>query len=162
MKKYDIVSLTNEEPYKSYGIKRNTRGVVLECGCDYLSVLFFNPDNDGDYLIAKISVKDVITPDEKLPRVIIDELNAKLSDLKFSGKTRFKPSSIKAYDQVELCVEKPEYAEQGIHKGAVGCVMDDKAVHDYIEVDFSYVDENGEYSGDCIGVRISDLKKVKD
>ena len=48
----------------------------------------------------------------------------------------FKPKLIKEYDMVELTVEKERYSECGIHKGAIGCVMDDKAVRDDIEVDF--------------------------
>ena len=48
----------------------------------------------------------------------------------------FKPKLIKAYDMVELTVEKERYSECGIHKGGIGCVMDDKAVRDDIEVDF--------------------------
>ncbi len=35
----------------------------------------------------------------------------------------FKPKLIKAYDMVELTVEKERYSECGIHKGAIGCVM---------------------------------------
>ena len=42
------------------------------------------------------------------------------------------------YDIVELSVEKERYTQDGIHKGAIGCVMDSNAVDDYILVDFSW------------------------
>ena len=39
--------------------------------------------------------------------------------------------------------------------------MDNKAVQNYIEVDFSGIDENGNFYGDCISVKIDDLKVIK-
>lgn len=68
---------------------------------------------------------------------------------------------IKSYDMVELLVEDEKYTRYGIHKGDRGCVMDDNAVQDYIEVDFSGIDENGNYYGDCISVKINDLKVIE-
>lgn len=62
---------------------------------------------------------------------------------------------------VELIVEDNKYAKYGIHKGDIGCVMDNKAVQNYIEVDFSGVDENGKYYGECISVKLDDLKLLK-
>lgn len=73
----------------------------------------------------------------------------------------FKPKLIKAYDMVELTVEKERYSECGIHKGAIGCVMDDKAVRGDIEVDFSWIDEDGNYCGECLSANINDLRVVK-
>ena len=67
---------------------------------------------------------------------------------------------INDYDIVELSVEKERYTQDGIHKGAIGCVMDSNAVDDYILVDFSWVDENGNYFGDCISVKIDELKVI--
>ena len=49
----------------------------------------------------------------------------------------------------------------GIHKGDRGCVMEDNAVQNYVEVDFSGIDENGELYGDCISVKIDDLKVIQ-
>ncbi len=72
--------------------------------------------------------------------------------------TFFKKKKFKEYDLVELIVEDERYAKEGIHKGDKGCVMDDNAVQGYILVDFSGIDENGQYYGDCISVKIEDLK----
>ena len=42
-----------------------------------------------------------------------------------------------------------------------GCVMDNKVVQNCIEVDFSGIDENGNFYGDCIAVNIKDLKIIE-
>lgn len=67
---------------------------------------------------------------------------------------------IKEYDMVELVVEDAKYSKFGIHKGGRGCVMDAKAVQNYIEVDFSGINSEGEIYGDCISVKIEDLKVI--
>ncbi len=39
--------------------------------------------------------------------------------------------------------------------------MDDNAVRDDIEVDFSWLDEDGNYCGECLSANINDLRVVK-
>ena len=39
--------------------------------------------------------------------------------------------------------------------------MDNNAIQNYIEVDFSGIDKDGNYYGDCISVKINDLKVIK-
>ena len=73
----------------------------------------------------------------------------------------FQTQKIHAYDYVELLVEDKKYSQYGIHKGDRGYVMDDNAVDNFIEVDFSELDEQGNFYGDCISVKIEDLKKLK-
>ena len=67
---------------------------------------------------------------------------------------------IKEYDLVELLVEKEEYAEHGIHKGEIGCVMELYG-RSAAEVDFSGFDENGNFYGDCFSFPLSELKLVE-
>ncbi len=160
MKKFDLIKLKNEEPYKQYNLEKNMHGIVLECNYNILNVLFFNPKNLGDYIIIKISKNDVVEEKEKLPENIITELNLKLESIFSKTKENFKPLSVKAYDNVELLVEDNKYSKYGIHKGDIGCVMDDYAVQDYVEVDFSGIDQDGNYYGDCISVKFSDLKVI--
>lgn len=62
---------------------------------------------------------------------------------------------------VELAAEKPECVKNGIHKGDKGVVIDDNTIKNYVEVDFSEIDEDGNYSGDCIAVNLKDLKILK-
>lgn len=159
MKKYDLVLLNNEKSYKAYALQKNMHGVIIDCDLNKLSVLFFNPKNQGDYIIAKINADDVIKENQKLPDKIIGELDLIIENLK--GKEKFTPLVISAYDIVELIVEDDKYSEFGIHKGDRGCVMDDNAVENYIEVDFSGIDNDGNFYGKCISVKTDDLKVVK-
>lgn len=160
MKKFDLISLKNAKPYKKYHLQQDTHGIVLECGVNNSDILFFNPKNQGDYIIVKINKVDVSIEKEKLPENIIKELTSKLHNLNFKAKHRFDNLQIKSYDMVELMVEDDKYTRYGIHKGDRGCVMDDNAVQDYIEVDFSGIDDNGNFYGDCISVKIEDLKVI--
>lgn len=160
MKKFDLIKLKNEEPYRQYNLEKNMHGIVLECNFNILNVLFFNPKNLGDYIIIKIRKNDVVEEKEKLPENIITELNLKLESILSKTKEKFKPLSVKAYDNVELLVEDDKYSKYGIHKGDIGCVMDDYAVQDYVEVDFSGIDQDGNYYGDSISVKVSDLKVI--
>lgn len=161
MKKFDLVLLKNENPYKQYNLEKNMHGIVLENYFDTLIVLFFNPKNQGDYITATISISDVMVCNEKIPEKMINELSSNLDIIKSKSKEKFEPLRIKAYDMVELLVEDIKYTKCGIHKGDRGCVMEDNAVQNYVEVDFSGIDENGEFYGDCISVKIDDLKVIQ-
>ncbi len=161
MKKFDLIYLKNDKPYKEYNLEKNMHGIVIECNIDKLDVLFFNPKNQGDYIIAKINTFDVANEKEKLPENVLKELMSKLENIKSKAKEKFEPLKINAYDMVELLVEDNKYAKYGVHKGDKGCVMDDYAVQGYVEVDFSGIDENGNFYGDCISVKTEDLKVIK-
>ena len=98
---------------------------------------------------------------EKLPTEFERELLSKLENLKLKAKNVIEPIAINEYDMVELLVEEERYIKFGIHKGDRGCVMDNNAVQNYIEVDFSGIDKDGNFYGDCISVKIDDLKVIK-
>ena len=161
MKKFDLILLKNENPYKQYNLEKNMHGIVLENYFDTLIVLFFNPKNQGDYITATISVSDVMVCNEKIPEKMINELSSNIDIVKSKSKEKFEPLRIKEYDMVELLVEDSKYTKYGIHKGDRGCVMENYAVQNYVEVDFSGIDENGEFYGDCISVKIEDLKVIQ-
>lgn len=161
MKKLDLVKLKNDKPYKSFHLVKDMHGIVVELKFDNADVLFFNPQNVGDYAIVNVKLVDLELEKEKLPAKFEKELLSKLDDIIAKAKSEIQPIKIKEYDMVELIVEEDRYAKFGIHKGDRGCVMDNHAVQNYIEVDFSGIDENGEFYGDCISVKIDDLKVVK-
>ena len=161
MKKLDLVKLKNNRPYKSHNLYKNMHGIVVDVNCEDADVLFFNPHNVGDYAIVKIKTTDLDLDKEKLPIKIENELFSKLDDLKLKAKNVLEPIAINEYDMVELLVEEERYTKFGIHKGDKGCVMDNNAVQNYIEVDFSGIDKDGNYYGDCISVKIDDLKVIK-
>lgn len=161
MKKLDLVKLKNDRPYKSHNLNKDMHGIVVDVNFDNADVLFFNPHNVGDYAIVNVKLMDLELEKEKLPVEFEKELLSKLDDIIAKAKSEIQPIKIKEYDMVELIVEKDRYAKFGIHKGDRGCVMDNNAVQNYIEVDFSGIDKNGEFYGDCISVKIDDLKVIK-
>lgn len=161
MKKFDLVRIINEEPYLKNNLKKDMYGVIINIIENTLEVLFFNPQNMGDYAIICVRAKDVECQSEKLPIEIQKELTLNMDKIINKKEDILKPIKFNEYDLVELLVEDKKYSKFGIHKGEQGCVMSNRAVENYIEVDFSGIDENGEYYGDCISVKIEDLKKIK-
>lgn len=161
MKKLDLVKLKNDRPYKSHNLIKDMHGIVVDVNFDNADVLFFNPQNVGDYAIVNVKTMDLDLDKEKLPAEFEKELFSKLENLKLKAKNDIEPIAINEYDMVELLVENEKYASFGIHKGDKGCVMDNNAVQNYIEVDFSGIDREGNFYGDCISVKISDLKVIK-
>lgn len=161
MKKLDLVKLKNDRPYKSYNLNKDMHGIVVDVNFDNADVLFFNPRNVGDYAIVNVKTIDLDLDKEKLPTEFEKELLSKLEILKLKVKNVIEPIAINEYDMVELLVEEERYTKFGIHKGDRGCVMDNNAVQNYIEVDFSGIDKDGNYYGDCISVKIDDLKVIK-
>ena len=158
MKKFDLVKLKNDKPYKNLNLRKDMHGIVVGLKFDNVDVLFFNPQNVGDYAIVNVKLVDLELDKKKLPAEFEKELLSKLDDIIKKAKSVIEPVKIKEYDMVELIVEEDKYAKFGIHKGDKGCVMDNNAVQNYIEVDFSGIDKNGEFYGDCISVKIDDLK----
>ena len=161
MKKLDLVKLKNDKPYKTYNLVKDMHGIVVELNFDNADVLFFNPQNIGDYAIVNVKLVDLELEKEKLPVKFEKELLSRLDDIIAKAKKVIEPIKIKEYNMVELIVEEDRYAKFGIHKGDRGCVMDNNSVQDYIEVDFSGIDKNGKFYGDCISVKINDLKVIK-
>lgn len=161
MKTYDLIMLKNEKPNTEYNLQKNMYGIVVATDSNTADVLFFNPKNQGNYIIVKLNENDIVKQTENLPENIKNELKQKIENLKSKATDKFRPIDIQAYDMVELMVENENYSKFGIHKGNKGCVMDDIAVSDYVEVDFSGIDDNGNFYGDCISVKISDLKVIK-
>lgn len=161
MKKLDLVRLKNDKPYKSYNLIKEMHGIVVDVNFDNADVVFFNPHNVGDYAIVNVQIADLDLDKEKLPTEFEKELLSKLDAIKSKAQNILNPIAINEYDMVELLVEDERYTKFGIHKGDRGCVMDNNAVQNYIEVDFSYIDKDGNYYGDCISVKIDDLKVIK-
>lgn len=161
MKKLDLIRLINEKPYVKNNLQKDMHGIVVN-EINPISVLFFNPKNIGNYAIVKIiNVQDIIVEKEKLPKEIQQEIFSKLDTIISKANSYLEPITINEYDMVELIVEEEKYAKYGVHKGDTGCVMDNKAVQNYIEVDFSGIDEKGDFYGDCISVKIEDLRVIK-
>ena len=81
MKKLDLVKLTNDKPYKSFHLVKDMHGIVVELKFDNADVLFFNPQNVGDYAIVNVKLVDLELEKEKLPARFEKELLSKLDDI---------------------------------------------------------------------------------
>ncbi len=153
MKKFDLVVLNNEKPYIKLNIKEKTLGIVLDSNQNTAQVLFFNPKNLGEYLIAEIYQKDLNIQQEEISKEIKQDIEKKLDELIKKAKPFFDVPKFKLYDKVKLIVEDEKYTKFGIHKGEIGVVVDDNAVQNYVEVDF--VNFN-----DSISVDFNDLEII--
>lgn len=160
MKKLELVKLINEKPYVQNNLQKDMHGIVVGESFNKISVLFFNQQNIGNFAVVNVDAKDVSLEKEKLPAEVQKEILANLDSVLSKAKDYLEPVQIKEYDMVELLVEDTKYSKFGIHRGDRGCVMDEKAVQNYIEVDFSGINSEGEIYGDCISVKIEDLKVI--
>ena len=74
MKKFDIVKLIDDTHYVNYNLKNNMHGIVINIyGNEKADILFFNPQNEGDYAVILINIKDVVLEKETLPKDIQSE-----------------------------------------------------------------------------------------
>ncbi len=158
MNKFDLIKLINEKPYIKNNLRKNEYGIILDKVNEDYNILFFNSENIGEYIIINVQQQDIVLEDEKLPQSIVNELINNLDKIKKNAKENLTQTTIKQYSTVELLVENKKYNKYGINKGDIGCVVDNKAIQNYIEVDFSKINSDGKYVGDSISVKISDLK----
>lgn len=160
MEKYDLIELKDDIKKLSLkNIAKQTIGVIIEIN-DTCLVMFLNNKNMGEYAFAKVDEKHLKFLD-KFPQENMGELIEFIKKTDFNKFQSFLATHINEYDLVELLIEKESYTKYGIHKKDRGCVMSSYAIKGYIEVDFSGVDKDGEYYGDCISVKVDDLKVIK-
>ena len=162
MKKYDIVKL--KDNYENFNnLEVNNIGIVLKSNNnDKSTILFLNPKITGDYLVLDVDNSFLEQQKENLPPQIIETIDGLISNNKISlKKQQFKNMKFEEYDIVRLTVEKEKYAKHGIHKGETGIVAENYMIKNDILVDFSGIDEKGDYYGDCVTVNVDDLELVK-
>ena len=94
MKKLDLVKLKNDKPYKTYNLVKGMHGIVVELNFDNADVLFFNPQNVGDYAIVNVKIMDLDLDKEKPPTEFEKELLSKLETLKLKAKNVIEPIAI--------------------------------------------------------------------
>ena len=158
MKKLDFVELINlNKTYEEYNLYLNSKGFVIKSDKSVSEILFFNEYNEGDYAFVEVLNEDLKLTKEQPPIQLKELIESNLQN--FTPKEKgFKPRTFKAFQQVELLVDNEKYAKFDVHKGDIGTIMEDVAVQDYILVDFGNLDENNNYHGDCISVRLKDVK----
>lgn len=162
MKKFDLVKLINDSNHKEKGLFNGIRGIVIEINNSDSEVLFLNNKILGEAIKVIVLNKDLEVEKAELPQVIKNEMVEKLKKSNLNIKEKFTKTNFKQYDLVELIVEDEKYTKFGIHIGYKGCVADDIIIKNFVLVDFSRVDDKGNYFGDCISVKVDDLKVIKD
>lgn len=161
MKIYDFVQLINSLEYlEEKGIFKESKGTIIKLENNIASVLFFNEKNMGDYAVANVNTKFLKTIGE-FPTGDLTNLNNFIKNLDQEKHDKLKYPNIKEYDLVELLIEDEKYSKFGVHKGDKGCVISNYAIQNQVEVDFSWVDKNGNFYGDCIVVDVDDLKVLE-
>ncbi len=159
MKKHDLVCLLNNENLEQCGIQKNDSGVILSLNNNIAEVMFLSDKNYGDCAFANVRENDLKVIGQ-LEDNLISELEEFLENTNKDKHRAYKEIKIKEYDKVELLVEDIKYSQYGVHKGAVGCVIQDYLIKNEVMVDFSSVDENGNLIGDTIVVSVEDLKVI--
>ena len=111
-------------------------GIVVKVENDIFTVCFYNKYNFGESAYAKVDkkyLKFVLKADDN----DIIELAEHFENVNIEKYTSLSECDVKEYDVVELIVEKPEYAMEGVHKGDRGCVISTYAIDNCWEIIFS-------------------------
>ena len=161
MKKYDLITLKNNIPYKKYGVEKNTHGIIIDNLPNHVQVLFFNPRNNDESTLIYVNKSDTYLDKERIPENIKNMLDKNIEKIKLKENFIFTSPKFKLFDKVELIVEKDKYSKFGLHKGENGFIIDDVVINNSIEIDFPNLDENNEYYGETFSINIDDLKIVK-
>ena len=120
---YDNVKLKTEiEELSQKGIHKNYIGLVVKTEGDIFTVCFYNPHNFGESMLANVN-KAVLSFVARANENIVEELKQHFTDAKPDTNKCLTECDVREYDKIELLVEKPEYADNGVHKGAFGCVL---------------------------------------
>ena len=160
MKKYNLISLKNDSPYKKYGVEKNAHGMIIDVLQNHVQVLFFNPRNNDEFTLIRVNKSDINLDKEELPENIKSILEKNIEKIKTKENYTFTSPKFKLFDKVELIVEKEKYTKFGLHKGEVGFVIDDIIINNSIEIDFSNLNENNKYYGETFSININDLKNI--
>ncbi len=145
MEKYDCARLIDDtEELKSKNIFKGYLGDLISyiSPSDEWIVMFTSPFYHGEFAVVRVkasNLKYAYTPQDSFTQEISERPD-------FYTHTSLREPKFKEYDHVRLICDRPEYAEEGVHKGDDGCVMFSHAHGDRWDVLFS---EHG--TGEDIG-----------
>ena len=129
MKLYDNVILNEEIPELSQkGIHKNYLGTIAKKNNDICTVCFYNSYNFGEYAFANVNEEHLSFVNRANDKIIAETDNFMLN-VKMENYTKLTECDVKEYDIIEVIVEKPKYANKGVHKGMIGVVFETYAVH---------------------------------
>ena len=148
MRLYDNIELNEEvEELAKRGIHKGYDGVIVKMEGDIYTVCFYNSYNFGESAYAKVHkkyLKFALRDNER----IIQEMEEHFSNEKMDFNKCLTECDVKEYDVVQLIVEKPQYAMEGVHKGAYGCVQFPYAIDGKWCILFSNIGENNAHDED--------------
>ena len=157
LEEYDGVHLNREvEELAACGIHKGCRGVIIKLGEKRSLVLFYNPEDLGDYAYAWAN-NDDLEYYRKLLDHIKKEMMQKMATEDFTKKLRFEETHLREYDLVRVLVEKEQYIKCGVHKGMEGTILEPEKIDGGWVVYFS--DETGADTIAC-HIKEKDLELV--
>lgn len=158
MKNFDFVELIGSlKDLDNRKIYKGSKGTIIELKNDVAVVIFFNDKNLGDYAVANVKTSFLKKIGE-FPKEQLNTLVDFIKNINFKKDNQLKDINVNEYDLVELLVEDEKYSKCGVHKGNKGFVISDYAIQNKVEVDFTWVDKEGNVFGDIIVADIKDLK----
>ena len=144
MRVYDNIELNEEvEELAKRGIHKGYDGVIVKMEGDIYTVCFYNSYNFGESVYAKVHKKYLVFVMRDNER-IIREMEEHFPNERMDFNKCLTECDVKEYDKVELLVEKPKYAFEGVHKGANGCVLFPYAIEGRWGILFYNVGENND------------------
>ena len=145
MKVLEDVKLNEElEELAQRGIHKGYEGTIAKINGDIYTVWFFNPNNRGEFAFAEVNKKYLIPDKIVYPERLLLEMEEFFANVKMDFNKCLTECDVKEYDKVELLVEKPQYAFEGVHKGAQGCVLFPYAIDGKWGILFYNVGENND------------------
>ena len=129
LKKFDMVNLIKTvDNLTQRGITQGCGGIIVQVSEKDYRVMFMNGNNYGDGIFATVSEDDIKYLSE-FPMQFQNKLEEYLQSVDINDATgTFIFCDVKEYDKVELIVDKPKYAIEGVHKGMTGCVISSYAI----------------------------------
>ena len=162
MKNKFVQLIVLKDIYKEKNLKLNNHGMVIDSKFNNLTVMFFNENNIGEYIIIDVDVKDVKFLDFKIPKEFEHQIEDYLKFHFLKNREKLTDIQFNDCDWVELVVEDEKYAKYNIHKGERGVVTNNGIIfNNEVLVDFTGIDENGNFYGEVISVNINYLKLVE-
>ena len=161
MKVLEDVKLNEElEELAQRGIHKGYEGTIAKINGDIYTVWFFNPNNRGEFAFAEVNKKYLILDKIVYPERLLLEMEEFFANVKMDFNKCLTECDVKEYDKVELLVEKPQYAFEGVHKGAQGCVLFPYAIDGKWGILFYNVGENNDQEVE-LNVHREDFKIIE-
>lgn len=160
MRLYDNVKLIEEvEELAQRGIHKGYHGLIVKINGDIYTVCFYNSYNFGESAYAEVNGKHLVFIFRAEERTI-QEMEDFFPNEKIDFNKCLTECDVKEYDKVELLVEKPKYAIEGVHKGANGCVLFPYAIEGRWGILFYNVGENNDQEVE-LNVNREDFKIIE-